>query len=176
MILRKEMNGGEGLDSDIFIKIYKEYYPYVYRYLYGLTYSHQTSEDLAQEAFVKALCVLQFPNESIKSWLLTVAHNHYVDYVKKNRRLTFRESSLFNQIKVEDFTEQLMLNESTRSAFALIKELPENQRQVVLLCLVNELSYQYAGEVLGISVSAVTNLIYRARKTLRDLRRQTDEQ
>jgi RNA polymerase sigma-70 factor (ECF subfamily) len=175
MTLVKDMDGGEGLEGDIFIKIYKEYYPYVYRYLYGLTFNHQTAEDLAQEAFIKALCVLQFPNESIKSWLLTVAHNLYVDYVKKNRRLDLQEDSLLNQIKVQDFTDELMLKESAKSAFVLVQRLPENQRQVVLLCLINELSYQQAGEVLGIGVSAVTNLIYRARKTLRALRRSINE-
>ncbi|WP_326512170.1 RNA polymerase sigma factor [Clostridium intestinale] len=62
------------MKGDSFIKIYKEYFPYVYRYLYGLTYSHQTAEDLTQESFVKALSILQISNESIKSWLLTVAH------------------------------------------------------------------------------------------------------
>ena len=175
MMIVKKMDGGDGLEDDIFIKIYKEYLPYVYRYLYGLTYNHQTSEDLTQESFIKALCVLQFPNESIKSWLLTVAHNLYVDYVKKNRRLDFRQDDFLNQIKSPDFTEQLMVKESTKSAFILIRQLPENQRQAVLLCLVNELSYQQAGEILGISVSAVTNLIYRARKTLRALRRNINE-
>lgn len=161
--------------DDIFIKIYREYLTYVYRYLYGLTYNHQTAEDLTQEVFVKALCVLQSPKEGIKSWLLTVAHNLYVDYVKKNRRLDFQEDSLLHQIKVQDFTEELMLKESTRSTFELIKKLPESQRQVVLLCLVNELSYEQAGEILNISISAVTNLIYRARKTLRVLRRNLNE-
>lgn len=163
------------MEDDIFIKIYKEYLPYVYRYLYGLTYNHQIAEDLTQETFIKALCVLQTPKDSIKSWLLTVAHNLYVDYVKKNRRLDFREDSLLNQIKVQDFTDGLVLKESTNSAFVLIKQLPENQREAVLLCLVNELSYEQAGEILGISVSAVTNLIYRARKTLRALRRDINE-
>ncbi|PKM51415.1 MAG: RNA polymerase subunit sigma-24 [Firmicutes bacterium HGW-Firmicutes-7] len=175
MILVKDMDGGDGLEDDIFIKIYNEYLSYVYRYLYGLTYNHQTSEDLTQETFVKALCVLQFPNESIKSWLLTVAHNLYVDYVRKNRRLDFGQDNLLNQIKIQDFTDGLILKESTMSALLLIKELPEKQRQAVLLCLVNELSYQQAGEILGISISAVTNLIYRARKTLRTLRRNINE-
>lgn len=54
MILVKEMDGGDGLEDDIFIKIYNEYLSYVYRYLYGLTYNHQTAEDLTQETFVKA--------------------------------------------------------------------------------------------------------------------------
>lgn len=163
------------MKRDSFIKIYKEYFPYVYRYLYGLTYSHQTAEDLTQESFVKALSILQISNESIKSWLLTVAHNLYVDYVKKNSKLSFHEDNLLNKINIQDFTDKLMLKESVNSAFILIKQLPENQRQVVLLCLVNELSYHQASEILGISVSAVTNLIYRARKTLRELRREIDE-
>ena len=134
-----------------------------------------TAEDLTQESFVRALCILQFPNESIKFWLLTVAHNLYVDYVKKNRRLDFNQDNFLRQIKVQDFTDELMLKESNTSAFKSIWQLPENQRQAVLLCLVNELSYQQAGEILGISVSAVTNLIYRARKTLRALRRKINE-
>lgn len=169
------MDGGDYLEDDIFVEIYNKYLPYVYRYLYGLTFNHQTAEDLTQESFIKALCILQSPNESIKSWLLTVAHNLYVDYVKKNRRLDFRQDSFWNQIKSQDFTDELMIKENNKSAFILIKQLPENQRQAVLLCLVNELSYQQAGEILGISISAVTNLIYRARKTLRELRRNINE-
>ncbi len=163
------------MNDDIFSEIYNEYFHYVYRYLFGLTSSYQTAEDLTQETFVKALCVLSFPGESIKSWLLTVAHNLYVDFVKKNRRLDFRQDHFFNDIKVQDFTYQLILQEKTNSAHTYIKQLPENQRQVVLLCLVNDLSYQEAGDILGISVSAVTNLIYRARKTLRELRRNFNE-
>ncbi|WP_435789914.1 RNA polymerase sigma factor [Clostridium sp.] len=89
--------------------------------------------------------------------------------------MDFRKDSFINQIKVQDFTEGLMIKESTSSAFLLIRQLPENQRQAVLLCLVNELPYNQAGEILGISVSAVTNLIYRARKTLRSLRRNINE-
>ena len=170
------MDGGDYLEDDIFVEIYNKYLPYVYRYLYGLTFNHQTAEDLTQESFIKALCVLQSPNESIKSWLLTVAHNLYVDHVKKNRRLNFRQDSFWNQIKVQDFTDGLMIKENNKSAFVLIQQLPENQRQAVLLCLVNELSYQQAGEILGISISAVTNLIYRARKTLRKSRRNINDE
>lgn len=159
----------------MFVEVYNTFFPYVYRYVYGLTYNHQTAEDLTQEAFIRALCMPLFPNENIKSWLLTVAHNLYVDYVRKNRRLDFRENSFLNEIGVQDFTGALILTEATASAFEYIQKLPENQSQAVLLCLVNDLSYEEAAEILGISVSAVTNLIYRARKTLRALRRYNHE-
>lgn len=170
------MVGGESLQDDIFIKIYSEYMPYVYRYIYGLTFNHQISEDLTQDTFIKALCVLQSPNERIKSWLLTVAHNLYVDYVKKNKRLELRENNRFDKIEVQDFTEAIIKNESSKAAMKLIEQLPINQRQAVLLCLVNELSYQETSNIMELSISAVTNLIYRARKTLRALRRNQDEQ
>lgn len=101
------------MEDDVFVKVYNAFYPYVYRYVYGLTYNHQTAEDLTQEAFVKALCTLQFPNENIESWLFTVAHNLYVDYVRKNRRLELRESHLLSEIGVQDFTGALMLSETT---------------------------------------------------------------
>lgn len=169
------MKWGDALEDDVFVKVYNAFFPYVYRYVYGLTNNHQTAEDLAQEAFVKALSTPLFPNETIKSWLLTVAHNLYVDYVRKNRRLEFRENSLLSEIGVQDFTSSLILNETMASALECIQKLPENQCQAVLLCLVNDLSYEEAAEVLGISVSAVTNLIYRARKTLRALRRYGHE-
>lgn len=171
----KSRYGGDGLEKDIFITIYRKYFSYVYRYLYGLTYNRQIAEDLTQEAFVKALCIIQLPGESIKSWLLTVAHNLYVDFIKKNKKLEFREDYLLDQVETKDFTSQLIYKENIKSAFVLIEKLPEGQRQVVLLCLVNELSYKQTGDILGISVSAVTNLIYRARKTLRELRRAYNE-
>lgn len=170
----RRAGGGDGLENDIFIRIYKEYFPCVYKYLYGLTFNHQTAEDLAHETFIKALCVLQFSGESIKSWLLTVAHNLYVDNIKKNKRVGFLEDDLLDRSGIEDFTDGVILKESTMSAFKLIARLPENQRQAVLLCLVDELSYCQAGDIMGISVSSVTNLIYRARRTLRTLRRDMD--
>jgi len=49
-----------------------------------------------------------------------------------------------------------------------LRLLPENQRQAVVLCLINELSYREAAGIMGVSVSSVTNLIYRTRKTLRE--------
>lgn len=162
------------MQDDIFIKVYKEYMPYVYRYLYGLTCSRHTSEDLTQETFIKALCILQSPNNSIKSWLLTVAHNLYIDYIRKNKKLELHGDSIPEKFVFDDFTNDILLKEKTKAAFKLIRQLPESQRQAVLLCLVNELSYEQAGKILGVSVSAVTNLIYRARKTLRYLRRDIE--
>jgi RNA polymerase sigma-70 factor (ECF subfamily) len=160
--------GGGCLQDDAFLTIYQKYYAQVYGYLYGLTSKHQLAEDIAQDVFFKAFCVLNIPDERIKFWLLKVAHNCYRDYMKKNRRIEYLRDEFID--KYSSYENELSKRENISNAFELLNSLPENQRQAVLLCLVNDLSHEHAAEVMNLSVSAVTNLIYRARKTIRELR------
>lgn len=162
------------MEEDIFIRVYKENFRYVYRYLFSLTFDGQRAEDLTQEVFIKAFCILDSPRESIKAWLLTVAHNLYVDYVRKNKRLEFPSDDVLSQYPVRGVENVVEEKESIARVFSSFKALPEAQRQAVLLCLVNELSYEEASKIMGLSVSGVTNLIYRARKNLRALRRNEE--
>lgn len=162
------------MENNIFTKIYNEYLTYVYRYLYGLTFNKHTAEDLTQDVFVRAFCFLDFPNEGIKSWLLTVAHNIYVDHIKKNKRLKYSSEDELSRFQVPDVQNTVIEKETTLIVLERLKDLPETQRQAVLLCLINELSYYEAANIMGVSVSAVTNLIYRARHTLRKLRRKEE--
>lgn len=171
MLAESILYGGDRLKEDVFTEIYSRYYRYVYRYLYSLTFSRQKAEDLTHDVFVKAFCILEFPNESIKAWLLTVAHNIYVDYVKKNKREVHSGDSVLSLLSTEDVQDVVVDREELNKAFEYIKILPDSQRQAVVLCLLNELSYEEAGKIMGLTVSAVTNLIYRARKTLRAIRR-----
>lgn len=154
----------------MFTEVYNQYYKYVYRYLYSQTFNKQRAEDLTQDVFVKAFCALEFPNESIKAWLLTVAHNLYVDYVKKNRREVYSDDELL-QCSTQDIQNHIEDKDELSNAMMYVMKLPEAQRQAVVLCLINELKYEEAAAIMGISISAVTNLVYRARKTLRAMRR-----
>lgn len=162
------------MKEDVFIVIYKKYGSYVYGYLYSLTGHHQTSEDLTQETFTRALSVMQSPRDTIKAWLLTVAHNLYVDYRRKVGRQDLREQDYFQQFGENVLENDVSKREQQRRIQQMIGCLPETQKQVVLLCLVNGLSQKEASKILGISVSSVTNLIYRARKSLRKWRKENE--
>ncbi|QSX08530.1 RNA polymerase sigma factor [Alkalibacter rhizosphaerae] len=163
------------MEEDVFVQLYEKYHICVYRYLFSLTRHHPTAEDLSQETFVRALSVLQTPGVTIKAWLLTVAHNLYVDHVKKNRRLTYPDPEYFDNISQGDTETLITDKEHRREIYQLVLDLPEKQRQAVLLCIVNELSHQEAGKILGLTGSAVTNLIYRARKTLKTRRNKHEQ-
>ncbi len=159
------------MEVDIFTLIYESYYKIVYRYLYSLTFNHQKAEDLTQDVFVKAMCLLDMPDSRIKAWLLTVAHNLYIDYIRKNTRLQISEDAALLQKPSGDIQAEIENRVELSNAMSLLKALPETQRQAVILCMVNELSYEEAAAIMGVSISSVTNLIYRARKTLRAMRR-----
>lgn len=160
------------MEEDVFVELYKIYAPYIYRYLYSLTGHHQTSEDLTQETFVRAMSVIQKPKETIKAWLLTVAHNLYVDYRKKSYRLDIKEQEFFYNASANDLEIDVVNRETQRNAIKMIRNLPEMQKQVVLLCIVNELPHKEVAKILGLSKSSITNLLYRARKSLKKWRKE----
>lgn len=163
------------MEEDIFTKIYEQYYKLVFRYLYGLSFNRQKAEDLTQDVFVKAICVLDIPDDRIKAWLLTVAHNLHVDYIKRNRKQVYIDDNIQTKQTAKDFHKELEERDSLSRVLSQLWLLPETQRQAIILCVLNELEYEDAADIMEISVSAVTNLVYRARKTLRALRRQEDE-
>lgn len=157
------------MEEEVFVRLYNEYMQVVYRYLLSLTLDRHKAEDLTQDVFVKALYKLDFPDKGIKTWLLTVAHNLFVDYVRKNRRLKFPSDeglALYSKPAL-DVSQTVEEKESVEAVMLKLRQLPENQRQAVMLCLVNELSYAEAAKIMGVTAAAVANLIYRARQTLR---------
>ncbi len=163
------------MEEDIFIQLYSDYFKIVYRYLYSLTFNQQKAEDLTQDVFIRAMCVLDVPDSRIKAWLLTVARNLYIDYIKKSSKITYMKEEVLMEHTSGDIQNEVEDKHMLAVVIARLRMLPDTQRQAVVLCLVNELSYEEASEVMGLSVSAVTNLIYRARKNLRALRRSQDE-
>lgn len=155
------------MEDNVFVKLYQEYHTYVYRYLFGLTRHAQTSEDLTQETFLRALSVLQTPGSSIKAWLLTVAHNLYVDHVRKMGRIDYHGPDTFPDPGGMDIGEVVSERDRRDHIFRMIHELPDHQKQALLLCIVNGLSQLEAAKILGTTEAGITNLIYRARKTLK---------
>ncbi len=156
------------MKADVFTMLYRDYYKIIYRYLYSLSFNHQKAEDITQDVFVKAMCLIDFPDARIKSWLLTVAHNLHVDYIRKHSRVKLTEDEIFSPQETRNIQDEVEDRAQLSKVISKLRLLPENQRQAVVLCLINELSYQEAAGIMGVSVSSVTNLIYRARNTLRE--------
>lgn len=71
-------------------EIYKVYINDVYRYLFSLSRSHHVAEDLMQETFYRAYLYLEdYENQKVKSWLFKVAYHTFIDFVRKEKKVTF---------------------------------------------------------------------------------------
>lgn len=155
----------------------------VYRVALGQTGSRTEAEDICQDVFLKLLD--QPPrfnsDDHLKAWLIRVTINQARDYLRtRARRAT---DSLENHRKE---AEQLMARtgsegeEAASDVFSTLWDtvslLPEDQRAVVNLFYVEELSTQEIARTLECSAGAVRTRLYRARSALRDLLRESEKE
>ena len=138
----------------------------------------QDAEDLAQEAFLKAYRSLgAFRGESKFSvWLYRIVSNVCLDHLRREGRRptvslhTEDEDGEESEREIPDqrlSPERLLEQKLTREAVQKgLRELPEEQRQILLLREIRGLSYEEIGEILSLEPGTVKSRIFRARKRL----------
>jgi len=149
--------------------IYREYKNDVYRYLFYLCRDHHNAEDLMQETFCRACGKLnEFEGKKTKAWLLRVAHNAYIDRLRKESRSSSYENEFFYNVASEDTPEESLISvESREELLKMLSLLPPNQQHAVLLYDVHGFTYQESADLMGVALSHFKILLYRARQRLR---------
>jgi len=122
-----------------------------------------TAEDLLQDVFVKVVQTLNSDryNEEGKfqPWLMRIAHNLAIDHFRKMKRypsvVMEDGSSLFNTLQFAEKTaEDMQIKDETYELVRkLIDELPESQRQVLIMRHYMDLSFQEISEQTGVSIN-----------------------
>jgi RNA polymerase sigma-70 factor, ECF subfamily len=111
------------------------------------------------------------PGEPLLPWLYAIAHRVRIDYYRRNRRVAQHE-----------VVDENMLNTAVQERPAagphiteLLKELPESQREVLLLMKVSGLTLEEVARATGSSVGAVKQKAHRAYEKLRKLLSSTHD-
>ncbi|SDE63628.1 RNA polymerase sigma-70 factor, ECF subfamily [Fontibacillus panacisegetis] len=149
--------------------LYREYKQDVYCYLMYLSRNHHDAEDLMQETFARACNKLEVnEGKKTKSWLLRVAHNAYIDKLRKESRSSAYENEFFYNYPSEDTPESDMVRQENRKElYKHLSLLSPNQQHAVLLYDIHGFSYQESADLMGVSLSHFKILLYRARQRLR---------
>ncbi|NEU29225.1 sigma-70 family RNA polymerase sigma factor [bacterium LRH843] len=150
--------------------IYSYYFNDIYRFLLSLCHNHHTAEDLVQETFLRAhLYVEDYTDESIKSWLFTVAYRAFIDHYRKQKRMELKKQSFFTGFFDKKHTpdEAVVIQEDIQEIINLLENLPENQKYAVLLHDFHDLSYEEAATVMNVTLANFKVLLYRARQVIR---------
>jgi RNA polymerase sigma-70 factor (ECF subfamily) len=140
------------------------------RYALSLTRNVADAEDLVHDALVKAYERRSSfrRTQSLRSWLLSILHNSFVDGMRSRgaevrRLVTLAEATETTLGPPQDHVVRLS---QVRQAFCA---LPEEQRSTLHLVAVEGLSYAEAATTLGVAVGTVMSRVNRARATLRAL-------
>jgi RNA polymerase sigma-70 factor (ECF subfamily) len=153
--------------------------PRLRRYARALTRDITRADDLVQSCLVRAVAKQHLWQEGtdLRAWLFTIVHNQYVNEVRRSAR----EGAT---VAVEDVALVLPVEPNAIDALQLrdlhraIGRLPEEQRQVVLLVGLEDMSYAQVAQILNIPIGTVRSRLSRGRDTLRvmmGMRQETAE-
>jgi RNA polymerase sigma-70 factor (ECF subfamily) len=139
----------------------------VYRFLLRRTRDHHDAEELTQRVFVDAAAALRDPNtqpRSVIAWLFAVADRRFVDEVR--RRTTARRSMHLAASPDEavDGAHSVQVDAALKRSLA---KLPEEQRKVVIMKVIQGRAFAEIAEETGVSVDACKMRLSRAVARIR---------
>lgn len=143
--------------------------PRLRRYARALTGDASRADDLVQDTLERAWSRLHLwqPSGEIRAWLLTMMHNLFANQVRHHARaptlVPLSEAGLEREPVRRQDTDSLELSD-LQIALAV---LPKEQREVILLVGLEQLSYQEAAGILGIPLGTVMSRLARGRERLR---------
>jgi RNA polymerase sigma-70 factor (ECF subfamily) len=154
---------------DIVDQLFSQYYNDALLYSVSLCRNRTVAEDIAGNAFFKALSMSDDSIREFKPWLLTVCRNEYISICRKERRFTGEEIPEDLADDREEVIESIIHREEYRSLYRAIDLLPDAQKEAVMLFYFSGLSIKNIAEVTGKSEANTKVLLYRARERLRAL-------
>ena len=146
-----------------------------------LTHGRADAEDLVQETVLRAFRFYdRFERgTNVKAWLLRIQYNTFVNRYRRTTREREIKDSMVHEPSGEDVISRHALRALTdpmgtalrpllsREIEGALDQLPEDQRLVVVLADIEELSYKEIAGVLGCPIGTVMSRLHRARRALR---------
>ena len=156
----------------------KRYRDKVFRYVCGYCGNEEDAMEISQDILVAAYSSLsKFRGEAkFSTWLFSIMINHCRNHIRKKGRIKKVSISDLYDDSGSDYEipdcrgsleEDLVTTETYKAAIAELSNLPDDYREAVILCDVEEMSYEDISEALSISMSNVKIRIHRGREMLR---------
>lgn len=143
----------------------------LYRFAIKLLKSEEDAKDVVQEVLIK---VWNKRGElghlkSFEAWCMTVTRNLSLDKLKSkhNRSGSFPEGFEVAERR-KDPLESLEINDAMKQVNQFIQELPEKQKQIIMLRDIEGFTYNEISDILEIDINQVKVNLFRARKAIKE--------
>ena len=150
--------------------LYETYRSDIYRYLLGLTRDPDLAEDLLSDTFCTAIMALEGlrDSDSVKSWLLTIARNKWLDHLRKRRPICDVDlTELYIADTAPGPEQRAIQKEAARRLQTLLKQ-EDPRTQTVVRMRIDGYSFFEIAQKLGIREGSARVIDFRARKKLRE--------
>ncbi len=150
-------------------------------FIYSKVLDRDVTEDIFQDTFIKVIKTLKKGNYSEEGkflpWVMRIAHNLIIDHFRKNKRMPkFEGNDDFNIFSVIgddklNAEKQLIKDQIDSDLTLLIEELPDDQKEVLLMRIYKDMSFKEISENTGVSINTALG---RMRYALINLRKIID--
>ncbi len=147
-------------------------------FIYSKVLDRDITEDIFQDTFIKVIRTLKKGNYSEEGkflpWVMRIAHNLIIDHFRRNRRMPrFEGSEDFNIFSVLgddklNAEKQLIKDQIDSDLSMLIEELPDDQKEVLMMRIYRDMSFKEISENTGVSINTALG---RMRYALINLRK-----
>lgn len=162
-----------------FKEIYSKYKVIVYNVALHYSQSIEDAEEITQDVFVSLYEKLQFFREdaSLKTWIYKITVNKSLDFLRAKKRQ--KRFAFITSIFTPDSTKTIEIptsshpgieleeKENLNRLFNCINKLPENQKTVIILLKVEQITQKETAEIMGLTTKAVESLFQRAKNNLK---------
>ncbi|MBU2574578.1 MAG: sigma-70 family RNA polymerase sigma factor [Elusimicrobia bacterium] len=165
--------------EDAFTRIVEKHSGPLINFLHRYTQNQDTSEDIAQEAFLrlyKAAPDLK-PCAKLSTIIYKIAYNLAVDHARKNKSRAAKAPTYSLDSAAAGGPDPIAdpgaspdaiyeTNQQNKEIAAMLVELPDTQQLAIILKVYEDRSYAEIAEIMGLSVSSIESLLFRARQSL----------
>ncbi len=147
-------------------------------FIYSKVMDRDITEDIFQDTFIKVIKTLKKGSYSEEGkflpWVMRISHNLIIDHFRKNKRMPkFEGSDDFNIFSVIgddklNVEKQIIKDQIDSDLGSLIEELPDDQKEVLLMRIYKDMSFKEISENTGVSINTALG---RMRYALINLRK-----
>jgi len=154
----------------------------IYSFIYSKVLNRDISEDIFQDTFIKVINTLKKGNYNEEGkflpWVMRIAHNLVIDHFRKaNRMPSFKNTDEFDIFSVLSDSslnaEKAIIKDQIHTDVRnLVEELPEDQKEVLMMRIYRDMSFKEISEQTGVSINTALG---RMRYALINLRKVIDK-
>ncbi len=143
-------------DTEAFATLYDLYLERVYKFIYYRTHHKQTTEDLTSLVFTKAFSKFESfdQNSNFSIWIIRIARNTVIDHYR-TAKTTLDLETAFDISDKTNLATNYELKEKLNAVKEYLAQLPLDQRELVIMRVWDDMSYEEIAEVLEKKESAL---------------------